>query len=98
MKKIQEKYGNQDEEERQLRLQLLASAGAPKEDTKAKKGKKGKDAKAGNKQQQKQQQQQQKRQQEKLSIADIVSETPTTTASATGDGRFTKRSWICCHN
>ena len=60
------------------------SAGAPKEDTKAKKGKKGKDGKGGNKQQQKQQQQQSKRQQGKLGISDIISETPTTAVSTTG--------------
>ncbi|XP_061172941.1 ribosome quality control complex subunit NEMF-like [Saccostrea echinata] len=42
MKKIKEKYGDQDEEERQLRMEILASAGSKKEDKK-KKGKKGQD-------------------------------------------------------
>lgn len=70
------------------------SAGAPKEDTKVKKGKKGKDGKTANKQQQKQQQSK-KRQDGKLSIADIVSETPTTTVSATGE--FTLNKWWAVH-
>ncbi|XP_048732715.1 ribosome quality control complex subunit NEMF-like [Ostrea edulis] len=40
LKKIKDKYGDQDDEERQLRMEILASAGAKKEDKK-KKGKKG---------------------------------------------------------
>jgi len=56
------------------------SAGVPKEDTKVKKGKKGEDGKTGNKQQQ----QTKKRQQGRLSLVDIVSETPATTLSTTG--------------
>lgn len=40
LKKIKEKYGDQDEEERQLRMEILASAGSKKEEKK-KKGKKG---------------------------------------------------------
>ncbi|XP_078313250.1 ribosome quality control complex subunit NEMF-like isoform X3 [Crassostrea virginica] len=40
LKKMKEKYGDQDEEERQLRMEILASAGSKKEDKK-KRGKKG---------------------------------------------------------
>ena len=60
------------------------SAGAPKEETKAKKGGKGKDGKTGNKQQQKQQQSKNRPQPGKLFITDIISETPTDTAASTG--------------
>ncbi|GAM25895.1 hypothetical protein SAMD00019534_090700 [Acytostelium subglobosum LB1] len=43
LKKIKEKYGDQDEEERQERMKLLGSAGSKKEDKKKdKKGQKGK--------------------------------------------------------
>ncbi|XP_061553294.1 ribosome quality control complex subunit NEMF-like isoform X2 [Phycodurus eques] len=43
LKKIKEKYKDQDEEDRELMMQLLGSAGASKEDKdKGKKGKKGK--------------------------------------------------------
>eukprot|EP00118_Oscarella_pearsei_P019202 m.202712 g.202712 ORF g.202712 m.202712 type:complete len:817 (+) comp39615_c0_seq24:917-3367(+) len=56
MKKIKGKYGDQDEEERQLRMEILGSAGAPKE-AKNQKGKKGS--------KQQQQQKAQARQQEK---------------------------------
>lgn len=41
LKKIKEKYGDQDEEDRELMMQFLGSAGAPKEN----KRKKGKDSK-----------------------------------------------------
>jgi len=41
LKKIKEKYANQDEEERQLRMQLLQSAGPAKDKGKNKKSKKG---------------------------------------------------------
>ncbi|KAK8780456.1 hypothetical protein V5799_018203 [Amblyomma americanum] len=40
LKKIKEKYKDQDEEERRIRMEILASAGAPKE-TKSRKQKKG---------------------------------------------------------
>lgn len=40
LKKIKEKYKDQDEEERRIRMEILASAGAPKE-TKSRKHKKG---------------------------------------------------------
>ena len=61
------------------------SAGAPKEEMKMKKGKKGKDRKTGSRQQQQQQQQSNNRRQGRLTISDIVSETPATTASTTGN-------------
>ena len=63
------------------------SAGTPKEETKSKKGAKvkGKDGKTGNKQKQQQQQQQGKNQpQGKLSISDIIAETPSTTTTNIG--------------
>lgn len=41
LKKIKEKYADQDEEDRELMMQILGSAGAPKE-SKRKKGKEGK--------------------------------------------------------
>ncbi|XP_028677833.2 ribosome quality control complex subunit NEMF-like isoform X1 [Erpetoichthys calabaricus] len=41
LKKMKEKYGDQDEEDRELRMKLLGSAGPSKEE-KSKKGKKGK--------------------------------------------------------
>jgi len=41
LKKIKEKYANQDEEERQLRMQLLQSAGPARDKGKNKKNKKG---------------------------------------------------------
>ncbi|KAJ8044952.1 Nuclear export mediator factor Nemf [Holothuria leucospilota] len=41
MKKMKQKYRDQDEEERRLKMEILASSGAPK-DNKNKKGKKGK--------------------------------------------------------
>ncbi|XP_005099828.1 nuclear export mediator factor Nemf [Aplysia californica] len=42
LKKMKEKYADQDEEERRLRMEILASSGAQKEEKK-KKGKKGKE-------------------------------------------------------
>jgi len=62
---------------------MKQSAGTPKEDTKTNKGKKGKDGKTGNKQQQ-QQQLNKNRRQERLTVSDIISETPATTAATTG--------------
>ncbi|GFR96885.1 nuclear export mediator factor Nemf-like, partial [Elysia marginata] len=47
-KKIKEKYADQDEDERQLRMEILASAGSQKEDKK-KKGKKGKEPQSAGK-------------------------------------------------
>jgi hypothetical protein len=86
LKKIQEKYADQDEEERRLRLEILASAGAPKEDSKTKKGKKGKDTKSSaSKRQQPQQSSKQKppsaavgkvRPPGRLTVDDIVLEMP----------------------
>lgn len=46
LKKIKEKYKDQDEEERRIRMEILASAGAPKE-TKSRKQKKGGKKEAG---------------------------------------------------
>lgn len=79
LKKIKDKYGDQDEEERQLRMELLASSRGPKEE-KLKKGKKGK-------QQQQQQkmaqmkngrQTQETRKHARMSIDDIKVEIPAT--------------------
>ncbi|XP_041069772.1 nuclear export mediator factor NEMF-like isoform X2 [Carcharodon carcharias] len=54
LKKIKEKYKDQDEEDRELRMKLLGSAGPSKEE-KVKKGKKGKIKQPAKKQQVKQQ-------------------------------------------
>uniref|UniRef100_UPI00398E5961 ribosome quality control complex subunit NEMF n=1 Tax=Pristiophorus japonicus TaxID=55135 RepID=UPI00398E5961 len=54
LKKIKEKYKDQDEEDRELMMKLLGSAGPSKEE-KVKKGKKGKTKEPAKKQQEKQQ-------------------------------------------
>ncbi|XP_065832835.1 ribosome quality control complex subunit NEMF-like isoform X2 [Oscarella lobularis] len=61
LKKMRDKYGDQDEEERQLRMEILGSAGAQKEP----KGKKGKKASKQQQQQKAQQEKRQERQQQK---------------------------------
>ncbi|XP_060581645.1 ribosome quality control complex subunit NEMF-like isoform X3 [Ruditapes philippinarum] len=67
MKKLKDKYKDQDEEERQLRMEILASAGSKKEDKK-KKGKKDEKGRPQSAVEKKPQQQQRK----KPELVDII--------------------------